>query len=185
MLRSSRRSPIPPCARGLPTWGRRFFPASSRRRRRSAPFTRPKLRSGGRSSRPRTSRENKSGSRLAFQGSNMMKLPRRNFLHLAAGAAALPAVSRFAFAQAYPSRPVRLIVGFPPGGTTDITARLGQWLSERHGQQFVIENRTGAATNIATEAVVRAPADGYTLLLVTASNAINATLYDKLSFNFI
>jgi tripartite-type tricarboxylate transporter receptor subunit TctC len=89
-------------------------------------------------------------------------------------------------AQDYPARPVRLIVGFAPGGTTDITARLiGQWLSERLGQQFVIENRTGAATNIATEAVVRAPADGYTLLLVTASNAINATLYDKLTFNFI
>ncbi|HET9247526.1 MAG TPA: tripartite tricarboxylate transporter substrate binding protein [Xanthobacteraceae bacterium] len=115
-----------------------------------------------------------------------MKLPRRNFLHLAAGAAALPAVSRLARAQDYPARPVRLIVGFAPGGTTDITARLiGQWLSERLGQQFVIENRTGAATNIATEAVVRAPADGYTLLLVTASNAINATLYDKLSYNFI
>ena len=115
-----------------------------------------------------------------------MKLPRRNFLHLAAGAAALPGISRMASAQAYPSRPVRLIVGFAPGGTTDITGRLiGQWLSERLGQQFVIENRTGAATNIATEAVVRAPADGYTLLLVTASNAINATLYDKLSFNFI
>jgi tripartite-type tricarboxylate transporter receptor subunit TctC len=115
-----------------------------------------------------------------------MKLPRRNFLHLAAGAAALPAVSRIARAQAYPTRPVRLIVGFAPGGTTDITARLiGQWLSERLGQQFLIENRTGAATNIATEAVVRAPADGYTLLLVTASNAINATLYDKLGFNFI
>jgi tripartite-type tricarboxylate transporter receptor subunit TctC len=115
-----------------------------------------------------------------------MKLPRRQFLHLAAGAAALPAVSRLARAQDYPARPVRLIVGFAPGGTTDITARLvGQWLSERLGQQFVIENRTGAATNIATEAVVRAPADGYTLLLVTASNAINATLYDKLSFNFI
>jgi tripartite-type tricarboxylate transporter receptor subunit TctC len=112
--------------------------------------------------------------------------PRREFLHLAAGAAALPAVSRIAWAQAYPSRPVRLIVGFAPGGTTDITARLiGQWLSERLGQQFLIENRTGAATNIATEAVVRAPADGYTLLLVTASNAINATLYDKLGFNFI
>jgi len=116
-----------------------------------------------------------------------MKLPhRRQFLHLTVGAAALPAVSRFACAQDYPTRPVRLIVGFAPGGTTDITARLiGQWLSERLGQQFVIENRTGAATNIATEAVVRAPADGYTLLLVTASNAINATLYDKLSFNFI
>jgi tripartite-type tricarboxylate transporter receptor subunit TctC len=115
-----------------------------------------------------------------------VKLPRRRFLHLAASAAALPAASRFAFAQDYPTRPVRLIVGFAPGGTTDITARLmGQWLSERLGQQFVIENRTGAATNIATEAVVRAPADGYTLLLVTASNAINATLYDKLSYNFI
>ena len=115
-----------------------------------------------------------------------MKLPRRNFLHLAAGAAALSAVSRTARAQAYPMRPVRLIVGFAAGGTTDITARLiGQWLSERLGQQFVIENRTGAATNIATEAVGRAPADGYTLLLVTASNAINATLYDKLSYNFI
>jgi tripartite-type tricarboxylate transporter receptor subunit TctC len=115
-----------------------------------------------------------------------MKLPRRKFFHLAAAAAALPAVSRLARAQDYPKRPVRLIVGFAAGGTTDITARLiGQWLSERLGQQFIIENRTGAATNIATEAVVRAPADGYTLLLVTASNAINATLYDKLSFNFI
>jgi tripartite-type tricarboxylate transporter receptor subunit TctC len=115
-----------------------------------------------------------------------MKLPRRKFLHLAAGAATLPVVSRIARAQAYPTRPVRLIVGFAAGGTTDITARLiGQWLSERLGQQFVIENRTGAATNIATEAVVRAPADGYTLLLVTASNAINAALYDKLNFNFI
>jgi len=115
-----------------------------------------------------------------------MKLPRRTFLHLAAGVAALPVASRIASAPSYPSRPVRLIVGFAPGGTTDITARLiGQWLSERLGQQFVIENRTGAATNIATEAVVRAPADGYTLLLVTASNAINATLYDKLNFNFI
>ena len=115
-----------------------------------------------------------------------MKLPRRNFLRLAVGTVALPALSRIARAQAYPTRPVRLIVGFAAGGTTDITARLiGQWLSERLGQQFVIENRTGAATNIATEAVGRAPADGYTLLLVTASNAINATLYDKLSFNFI
>src|SRR5262245_45286083 len=114
-----------------------------------------------------------------------MKLPhRRQFLHLAAGAAALSAVSRIAWAQVYPSRPVRLIVGFAPGGTTDITARLiGQWLSERLGQQFLIENRTGAGTNIATEAVVHAPADGYTLLLVTASNAINATLYNKLGFN--
>ena len=115
-----------------------------------------------------------------------MKLPRRNFLHLAAGAAALSAFSRIAWAQAYPSRPVRIIVGVPPGGGIDIGARLiGQWLSERLGQQFVIENRPGAGTNIATEAVVRAPEDGYTLLLVTAANAINTTLYEKLSFNFI
>ena len=115
-----------------------------------------------------------------------MKRPRRNFLHLAAGAAALPAVSRFAWAQAYPSRPVRVIVGFAPGGTADITARLiGQWLSERLGQPFVIENRPGAGTNIATETVVRAPADGYTLLLVGSTQAINATLYNKLNFHFI
>src|SRR5262245_34877537 len=186
MLRSSRRSPIPPCARDLPNWGRRFFPASGRRRRRSAPFTRPKLRSGGRSSKPRTSRENKSGSRLAFQGSNMMKLPRRQFLHLAAGAAALPALSRVAWAQAYPARPVRLIVPIAAAGATDIIARLiGQWLSERLGQQFVIENRPGAGTTIGIEVVVRAPADGYTLLLVSSDSAISATLYEKLSFNFI
>ena len=116
-----------------------------------------------------------------------MKLPhRRQFLHLAAGAAALPAVSRIAAAQAYPTRPVRIIVGFAPGGAIDIVARLiGQWLSERLGQPFVIENRPGAGSNIGTEAVVRAPADGYTLLLVGAANAINATLYDKLNFNFI
>ena len=115
-----------------------------------------------------------------------MKLPRRTFLHLAAGAAALPAVSRFARAQAYPSRPVRIIVPFAPAGTTDILARLiGQWLSERLGQQFVIENRPGASTIIATEAVVRAPADGYTLLLATPSSAINATLFEKLSYNFL
>jgi tripartite-type tricarboxylate transporter receptor subunit TctC len=115
-----------------------------------------------------------------------MKLPRRNFLHLAAGAAALPAVSRFAWAQEYPTKPVRIIVGFAPGGGADIAARLiGQWLSERLGQSFVIENRPGAGSNIATEAVVRAPSDGYTLLLVSAPAAINATLYEKLSFNFI
>src|SRR5262252_1659842 len=113
-----------------------------------------------------------------------MKLPRRRFLHLAAGAAALPAMSRFAWAQAYPARPVRIIVGFAPGGATDIMARLmGQSLSERLRQPFVIENRTGAATNIAAEAVVRASADGYTLLFVTTTNAINTTLYEKLSFN--
>jgi tripartite-type tricarboxylate transporter receptor subunit TctC len=115
-----------------------------------------------------------------------MKLPRRNFLQLAAGAAALPAVSRFARAQAYPSRPVRLIVGFAPGGATDIMARLiGQWLSERLGQQFIVENRPGAASNVATEAVVNAPPDGYTLLVATSVNAINATLYEKLNFNLI
>ena len=115
-----------------------------------------------------------------------MKLPRRNFLHLAAGAATLAAVSRFAWAQAYPTQPVRWIVPFPPGGPTDILARLmGQWLSERLGQPFVIENRPGAGSNIGTEAVVKAPADGHTLLLATAANAINGTLYDKLSFNFM
>jgi tripartite-type tricarboxylate transporter receptor subunit TctC len=115
-----------------------------------------------------------------------MKLPRRRFLHLAAGALALPAVPRIAVAQAYPSRPVRLMVSFPAGGVNDILARLmGQWLSERLGQPFVIENRPGAGTNIGTEAVARAAADGYTLLLVSPANAINATLYDKLSFNFM
>jgi len=115
-----------------------------------------------------------------------MKLPRRKFLHLAAGTAALPAVSRIARAQAYPARPVRIIVGFAPAGGTDIMARLiAQWLSERLGQQFVIENRPGAGTNIGTEAAVRAPADGYTLLVATSVNAINATLYNKLNFNFI
>ena len=115
-----------------------------------------------------------------------MKLPRRNFLHLAAGAAALPAVSSIARAEVYPSRSVRIVVGFPPAGGADIFARLmGQWLSERLGQQFIIENRPGAASNIATEAVVRAPADGYTLLLITNPNVINATLYDKLHYNFI
>ena len=115
-----------------------------------------------------------------------MKLPRRNFLHVAAGAAALSAVARFARAQAYPTRPVRIVVGFASGSAPDIIARLmGQWLSERLGQQFLVENRPGAGTNIGTEAVVRAPADGYTLLLVGAPNAINTTLYDKLSFNFL
>jgi tripartite-type tricarboxylate transporter receptor subunit TctC len=115
-----------------------------------------------------------------------VNLARRQFLHLAAGTAALPAMPRIARAQAYPTRPVRLIVGLPPGGGADTQARLmGQWLSERLGQPFIIENRPGAGTNIATEAVVRAPPDGYTLLLVLASNTINATLYEKLNFDFI
>jgi tripartite-type tricarboxylate transporter receptor subunit TctC len=116
-----------------------------------------------------------------------MKTPhRRQFLHLAAGAATLPAVSRTATAQAWPSRPVTLIVGFAPGGAADIVARLiGQWLTERLGQPFVVENRLGASSNIATEAVVRAVPDGHTFLVVTSSNPINATLYDKLSFNFV
>ena len=111
---------------------------------------------------------------------------RRRFLHLAVGAAALPAASRIARAQIYPSRPVRIIVGFAAGSATDINARLiGQWLSERLRQQFIIENRPGAGGNIGTEAVVRAPPDGHTLLAVATPSAINATLYDKLNFNFI
>jgi tripartite-type tricarboxylate transporter receptor subunit TctC len=115
-----------------------------------------------------------------------MKLPRRQFLHLAAGAAALPVVSRVARAQTYPSRPVRLIVATPAGGPSDITARvMGQWLSERFGQAFIIDNRPGAGGNIGTEAVVKATPDGYTLLEVTGSHAINPTLYEKLNFNFI
>jgi tripartite-type tricarboxylate transporter receptor subunit TctC len=115
-----------------------------------------------------------------------LKLPRRNFLRLAAGAAALPAVSLVAQAQTYPSRPVRIVVGYPPGGVTDIVARLiGPWLSERLGQQFFIENRPGASSNIATGAVVRAPPDGYTLLLVSSANAANVTLYENLNFDFI
>jgi tripartite-type tricarboxylate transporter receptor subunit TctC len=118
-----------------------------------------------------------------------MKLPRRQLLHLAAGAAgaaALPAVSRFAWAEAYPTRPVRLIVPFAAGGSTDITAQLmGQWLYERLGQPFVVDNRPGGSGNIATEAVVHAPADGYTLLMVVPANTVNNTLYDKLSYNFI
>jgi tripartite-type tricarboxylate transporter receptor subunit TctC len=115
-----------------------------------------------------------------------MKLPRRKFLHLAVGAAALPSLSRLAFAQAYPSRPVRIIAPTAPGGAPDILARLiGPWLSERLGQQFVVENRPGSGNNIGTEAVVRAAPDGYTLLMVSSSNAINATLYGKLNFVFL
>jgi tripartite-type tricarboxylate transporter receptor subunit TctC len=115
-----------------------------------------------------------------------MKLPRRRFLRLAVGAVAMPAVARVASAQAYPSRPVRIVVGFAAGGSSDIGARLiGQWLQERLGQPFVIENRPGAATNIATETVVHAPPDGYTLLMVGPSSTINATLYDNLNFVFV
>jgi tripartite-type tricarboxylate transporter receptor subunit TctC len=116
-----------------------------------------------------------------------MKRPhRRQFLHLAAGAAALPTLSRMSRAQAYPTRPVRIVVGFPPAGGSDIFARLlGHWLSERLSQPFVIENRPGAGGNIGAEAVVKAPPDGYTLLLVGGQNAINATLYEKLNFNFV
>src|SRR5262245_39866972 len=115
-----------------------------------------------------------------------MKLPRRTFLYLAAGAAALPALPRVVRAQAYPSRPVRIVVPIAAGGNNDIVARrIGQWLSERHGQPFVVENRPGAGGTIGTEAVVKAPGDGYTLLLVAATNATSASLYDKLSYNFI
>jgi tripartite-type tricarboxylate transporter receptor subunit TctC len=115
-----------------------------------------------------------------------MRLPRRQFLHLVAGAGALPAVSRIARAQTYPTRPVRLIVGFPPGGTADIVGRLiGQLLSDRLGQPFIVENRPGASSNIAAEAVARAPPDGYTLLIITSINTVNATLYNNLNFNFV
>jgi tripartite-type tricarboxylate transporter receptor subunit TctC len=115
-----------------------------------------------------------------------MEPSRRRVFYLAAGAVALPAVASIAWAQAYPTRPVRILVGFPAGGVGDIVARvIGQWLTERLGQPFVVENRAGAGTNIATEAVLRAPADGYTLLLATSANAINATLYEKLNFDFI
>jgi tripartite-type tricarboxylate transporter receptor subunit TctC len=127
-------------------------------------------------------------SQVAASGmkERLMSIPRRRFLELAAGAAAVPAFSLEGSAQTYPTRAVRWIVAGGAGGTTDITARLmGQWLSERLGQPFVIENRLGAGGNIGTEAVVRAPADGYTLLLVATSSAINATLYEKLNFDFI
>src|SRR5262245_61787912 len=124
--------------------------------------------------------------RERWRGDIAMKLPRRDFLRLAAGVAALPAISRLARAQAYPARPVRVIVATAAGATTDITARvIGRWLSDRLGQQFVIQNRPGGGNNIGTEAVVRAPADGYTLLLVNSVNAINATLFEKLSYNFV
>ena len=115
-----------------------------------------------------------------------MKLPRRQFLHLVAGAAALPAVSSSAWAQAYPTRPVRLLIGFAPGGTQDVVGRLlGQWLTERLGQQVIIENRPGAASNIAAEAAIRSPPDGYTLFMIGPNNAINASVYDKLRFDIV
>ena len=115
-----------------------------------------------------------------------LNLPRRQFFHWAAGAVAAPAIARHAMADAYPSRPVRLIVGFTPAGGNDIIARLmGQWLTERLGQTFVIENRPGAGTNIAAEVVINSPADGYTLFITNLSNAINATLYEKLNFDFM
>src|SRR5262252_9325835 len=126
------------------------------------------------------------GTRVLSWWSATVKLPRRKFLRLAAGTAAVPVASHFVWAQTYPSRPVRIIAGFAPGGFTDTTARLiGNWLSERVGQQFFVENRPGAGGNIATEAVAHAPPDGYTLLIATDANAYNATLYDNLKFNFI
>ena len=125
------------------------------------------------------------GKGAQLRGASPVKFPRRQFLHLAASAAALSAASRITWAQAYPTRPVRLIVPFTPGGTTDIVARLlGQSLSERLGQPMVIENRPGAGTNVGTEAVVNSPPDGYTLLVASSAAAINATLYQKLNFNF-
>jgi tripartite-type tricarboxylate transporter receptor subunit TctC len=134
--------------------------------------------------------QHQGGMKRRFTGiseRDVMKLPhRRQFLHLAAGAAALPAVSRVAWAQSYPSRPVRILVGFAAGGVNDIIARLsGQWLSSRLGQPFIIENRPGAGSNLATEAVVQARPDGYTLLQASASNSFNDTLYDNLNFNFV
>src|ERR1700681_2267834 len=115
-----------------------------------------------------------------------MKFSRRRFLQITAAAGASPALPRIARAETYPARPVHMIIGFPPGGATDIAARLiGQWLSDRLGQPFIVESRPGAGTNIATEAVIRSPPDGYTILLAAPANAINATLYDKLNFNFL
>src|SRR5262249_41360236 len=134
---------------------------------------------------PLPTAERNRGNRSILVGASM-KLPRRQFLRLAAAAATMPALSRVARAQAYPTRPVRIIVGFAPGGSPDISARLiRQWLSSRLGQQFVIENHSGAGGNIATETVVKSAPDGHTLLLAATSNAINTSLYDRLSFDFI
>src|SRR5262249_22278383 len=155
--------------RASPSRALKFRSASGRRRRRLVPIRRPRSRNGGRSSKRRASRLNEVPRRQYFR-EGTLKLSRRKFLHLAAGVAALPAVSRVARAQAYPARPVRIIVGFPAGLGPDITARLiAQLLSERFGQSFIVDNRPGAGSNIGTEIVVRAPADGYTLLLMTAS----------------
>src|ERR1700691_204148 len=115
-----------------------------------------------------------------------MKLARRQFLNLAAGASALPVASRFAWADTYPSRPVRIVVGFPPGAATDIIARLvADGLSQRLGQQFIVDNRPGAGSNIGAETAIKAPPDGYTLLAITVTNAVNATLYDNLNFDLL
>src|SRR5262249_25484729 len=178
-------SPIRLCVRNSPISVRRFYRAISKRGGRRARCTGPRSKSGGRPPRRRASRRNEASRRAAIS-EDAMKLPRRTFLHLAAGAVALPGVSRIARAQTYPSRPVRIIVGFPAGLGPDITARLiAQLLSERFAQSFIVDNRPGAGSNIGTEIVVRAPADGYTLLLMTASNAINASVYDNLNFDFI
>src|SRR5256885_15739042 len=127
-----------------------------------------------------------SDTAMESQRRTPMNFPRRQFLRLAAASVAMPALSRIARAQAYPSRQIRLIIGYPPGGSADITARLiAQWLSDRLGQSVIIESRPGGGTNIATEAVINAPPDGYTLLLVAPANAINATLYEKLNYDFI
>src|SRR5262249_5723844 len=169
---------------GFPIWDRRFSRASNRRRRRSAPSKRPRSTSGGRSSRPRISRENKSGSRLAFQGSNMMKLPRRRFLHLAAAAAALPAVSRVARAQAYPARPVTIIDAFAPGGNTDFAARIvGQHMSRTLRQQFIVENVAGAGGTTGPIRAMRAKPDGYTIQVGhTGTHAFSVSFYPNLAF---
>src|SRR5262249_9322686 len=167
MQRSSMRSPTRACNSGLSSSDRTYLRVRSRRRRRCAPSTRPRLRSGGRSSRRRTSRRNKADWRPALRGRPAMKFTRRIVLQLAAAAAALPAVSRAAKAQAYPSRPVTVIVFVPAGGTPDIIARLlGQSLSQRLGQSVVIDNRPGGGGNLALQAVPRAPADGRTPALL-------------------
>src|SRR6516164_9519946 len=178
-----RLTPTPTCSKSLRSlpWSPPGYPALSCLR-----GSRPIPPNGWICSSRQAPTRNETPAPSAFQSGTPMKLPRRNFLHLAAGATLLPAFSRFACAQTYPSRPVRWIVGFPAGGAADIFVRLiGQYLSERFGQQFIIENRPGAASNISIEEVVRARPDGYTLVSVNATNPINATLYEKLNFNLI